>query len=112
MGILPNSQFGDVAIINLGEGGSVPVGLGSGSKFYALSNASKIPTASASSGVKPLVFPGSEIAENTPITARFSDLNSQFTVLALSNVEGLQLGKKSVNLVIVTTANRYANILV
>ena len=68
MGVLPNSQFGDVAVINLGESGSVPVGLGSGSSFYALANANKISTASASTGVKPLVFPGSEIAENTPIT--------------------------------------------
>ena len=56
MGVLPNSQFGDVAAINLGEGGSIPVGLGSGSKFYALANSNKIPTASASSGVKPLEF--------------------------------------------------------
>ena len=94
MGVLPNSQFGDVAVINLGEGGSVPVGLGSGSAFYALANSNKIPTASASTGVKPLVFPGSEIAENTPITARISDLNSQFTVLALRQAEALQRWKE------------------
>ena len=83
-----------VAVINLGEDGSVPVGLGSGSNFYALANASKLPIASASSGVKPLVFPGSEIAENTPITARVSDLNSQFTVLALRQAEALQRWKE------------------
>lgn len=94
MGVLPNSQFGDVAVINLGEGGSIPVGLGSGSKFYALANSNKIPTASASSGIKPLVSPGSEIAENTPITARVSDLNSQFTVLALRQAEALQRWKE------------------
>ena len=94
MGVLPNSQFGDVAVINLGEGGSVPVGLGSGSNFYALANSNKIPTATASSGIKPLVFPGSEIAENTPITARVSDLNSQFTVLALRQAEALQRWKE------------------
>ena len=94
MGVLPNSQFGDVAVINLGEGGFIPVGLGSGSKFYALANSNKIPSASAPSGVKPLVFPGSEIAENTPITARVSDLNSQFTVLALRQAEALQRWKE------------------
>ena len=94
MGVLPNSQFGDVAVINLGEGGSIPVGLGSGSSFYALANSNKIPTTSASSGVKPLVFPGSEIAENTPIIARISDLNSQFTVLALRQAEALQRWKE------------------
>lgn len=94
MGVLPNSQFGDVAVINLGEGGSIPVGLGSGSKFCALANSGKIPSATASTGVKPLVFPGSEIAENTPITARVSDLNSQFTVLALRQAEALQRWKE------------------
>lgn len=94
MGVLPNSQFGDVAVVDLGEGGSIPVGLGSGSAFYALANSNKIPTATASSGVKPLVFPGSEIAENSPITARISDLNSQFTVLALRQAEALQRWKE------------------
>lgn len=94
MGVLPNSQFGDVAVINLGEGGSIPVGLGSGSAFYALANSNKIINASASTGVKPLVFPNSEIAENTPITARISDLNSQFTVLALRQAEALQRWKE------------------
>lgn len=94
MGVLPNSQFGDVAVVSLGEGGSIPVGLGSGSAFYALANSNKIPSASASSGIKPLVFPGSEVAENTPITARVSDLNSQFTVLALRQAEALQRWKE------------------
>ena len=62
--------------------------------FYALSTSNKLPTASASTGVRPLVFPGSEIAENTPITARISDLNSQFTVLALRQAEALQRWKE------------------
>lgn len=94
MGVLPNSQFGDVAVIDLGESGSVPVGLDTGSAFYALANSNKFPTASTPSGVRPLVFPGSEIAENTPITARLSDLNSQFTVLALRQAEALQRWKE------------------
>lgn len=94
MGVLPNSQFGDVAVIDLGEGGSIPVGLGSGSAFYALASSNKIPTNTSSTGVKPLVFPGSEIPADTPITARISDLNSQFTVLALRQAEALQRWKE------------------
>lgn len=94
MGVLPNSQFGDVAVIDLGEGGSIPVGLGSGSAFYALANSNQIPTNTSSSGVKPIVFPGSEIPANIPITARISDLNSQFTVLALRQAEALQRWKE------------------
>lgn len=94
MGVLPNSQFGDVAVISLEEGDSIPVGLGSGSKFHALANATKITTATSFSGVKPLVIPSSAIAENTPITARVSDLNSRFTVLALRQAEALQRWKE------------------
>lgn len=94
MGVLPNSQFGDVAVIDLGEGGSIPVGLGSGSAFYALASSNQIPTDTSSTGVKPLVFPGSAIPANTPITARISDLNSQFTVLALRQAEALQRWKE------------------
>lgn len=94
MGVLPNSQFGDVAVIDLGEGGSIPVGLGSGSAFYALASSNEIPTNTSSTGVKPLVFPGSAIPANTPITARISDLNSQFTVLALRQAEALQRWKE------------------
>lgn len=94
MGVLPNSQFGDVAVIDLGEDGSIPVGLGSGSAFYALASSNQIPTNTSSTGVKPLVFPGSEIPANTPITARISDLNSQFTVLALRQAEALQRWKE------------------
>ena len=70
MGVLPNSQFGDVAVIDLGEGGSIPVGLGSGSAFYALASSNQIPSDTSSTGVKPLVFPGSEIAANTPKIGR------------------------------------------
>ena len=94
MGVLPNSQFGDVAVIDLGEGGSIPVGLGSGSAFYALASSNQIPTSSSSSGVKPLTFPGSTIPANSPITARISDLSSQFTVLALRQAEALQRWKE------------------
>jgi len=95
MGVLPNSQFGDVAVINyLGEDGSIPVGLGSGSGFYALGSSNAIASASVASAVKPLVFPGSTIPADTPITARISDLNSQFTVLALRQAEALQRWKE------------------
>lgn len=94
MGVLPNSQFGDVAVIDLGEGDSIPVGLGSGSKFSALCSSNVLSSATASTAVKPLVFPGSEIPSATPVTARISDLNSQFTVLALRQAEALQRWKE------------------
>lgn len=94
MGVLPNSQFGDVAVLDLGKDGFIPVGLGSGSAFYALSNSNDIVNNTASSAVKPIVFPGSKIPVNTPITAHISDLDSQFTVLALRQAEALQRWKE------------------
>ena len=72
----------------------IRVGLGSGSAFYSLVSSTQIPSATASSDIKPLVFPGSAIPANTPITARISDLNSQFTVLALRQAEALQRWKE------------------
>ena len=94
MGVLPNSQFGDVAVIDLGGSSSIPVGLGSNSAFYALASSNVIPSNTASTAVKPLVFPGSEISANTPVVAHLSDLNSQFTVLALRQAEALQRWKE------------------
>lgn len=94
MGVLPNSQFGDVAVIDLSVDGSVPVGLGSGSNFSALGTSSPVTSATTPTGIRPLVFPGSAIPANTPVTARISELNSQFTVLALRQAEALQRWKE------------------
>ena len=93
MGVLPNSQFGDVAVIDLGGNDSIPVGLGSGSAFYALASSTAVSSNTSSTTVKPLVFSGG-VPANTPVTARISDLNAQFTVLALRQAEALQRWKE------------------
>lgn len=94
MGVLPNSQFGDITVLSLSEDDSVSVGLKSGSSFYALCTSNPVVSASASTAVKPIVFPGSEIPASTPVAARISDLKAQFSVLTLRQAEALQRWKE------------------
>lgn len=95
MGVLPNSQFGDVAVINIPNSGASDVVLGSGTAK------SKIGVASAiSSGSAPIPFFALQAsASNTvPVSSTLrvdlSTLQSQFTVLALRQAEALQRWKE------------------
>lgn len=100
MGVLPNSQFGDVAVVNISNAeGSIPNSV-----------VLKAPTGKASSGI---VSTGSYNAPLTPISLAansasasnvipsgstlqvdLSGLQSQFTVLALRQAEALQRWKE------------------
>ena len=96
MGLLPNSQFGDVAVVNLGDSGSgtIPVGLLSDTEvFTQVFNATAMETVSDSS---PMAISGT-----TPVTARQSmvaRINSSdvasFSILALRQAEALQKWKE------------------
>lgn len=96
MGILPNSQFGDVAVVNLGDSGSgtIPVGLLSDTEVFTQAfNATAMKTASDTS---PLGISGS-----TPVSARqamVAQINSadvaSFSILALRQAEALQKWKE------------------
>ncbi len=91
MGLLPNSQFGDVALVNFGEDGSglLPVGLASDqSNFTQVYNSTALNSSSDTSGIS--VINGSSAAR-MPLVAQFSpsDQNS-FSILALRQAEALQ----------------------
>nr|DAH58009.1 MAG TPA: Major capsid protein [Microviridae sp.] len=96
MGILPNSQFGDVAVVNLGDSGSgvIPVGLISDTEvFTQVFNASAMSTVSDTSPIG--------ISGSTPVSARQSMVarinNSDvasFSILALRQAEALQKWKE------------------
>ena len=96
MGILPNSQFGDVAVVNLGDSGSgtIPVGLLSDTDvFTQVFNATAM---SSVSDTSPMGISGS-----TPVSARQSMVarinNSDvasFSILALRQAEALQKWKE------------------
>ena len=96
MGILPNSQFGDVAVVNLGDSGSgiLPVGFLSDTDVFA--RAFNATAMNKISDTSPLSISGT-----TPVSARQemvarinnSDVAS-FSILALRQAEALQKWKE------------------
>jgi hypothetical protein len=95
MGVLPNSQFGDVAVVNV-ENSSIPdVVLGKGSIVSPVGVASAV-----SSNTVPVPFFALQAsASNTlpvgsTLRVDLSTLQSQFTVLALRQAEALQRWKE------------------
>lgn len=95
MGVLPNSQFGDVAVVNV-EDSSIPdVVLGRGSKVSPVGVASTV-TANAT----PVPFFALQASASNTLPAGstlrvdLSTLQSQFTVLALRQAEALQRWKE------------------
>lgn len=95
MGVLPSSQFGDVAVLNLDRSGSGDVLLGSKSVFSKLGVASAV--TSPSSPV-PLFAIDASTSHALPVGStlhlELNSLKSQFTVLALRQAEALQRWKE------------------
>lgn len=95
MGVLPNSQFGDVAVVNV-ENSSIPdVVLGKGSKVSPVGVASAV---SSNSTPVPLFALQASDTNTLPVGSTLrvdlSTLQSQFTVLALRQAEALQRWKE------------------
>ena len=95
MGVLPNSQFGDVAVIDISNSGASDVVLGPDNKK------SKVGVASAvTSGSAPVPFFALQASASNTVPAAstlrvdLSTLQSQFTVLALRQAEALQRWKE------------------
>ena len=96
MGILPNSQFGDVAVVNLGDSGSgtIPVGFLSDTEVFTRAfNATAMNTVSDTSPIG--------ISGSSPVSARQSmvaQINNadvaSFSILALRQAEALQKWKE------------------
>lgn len=95
MGVLPNSQFGDVAVVNISDSGDSDVVLGpdtAKSKIGILSD--------VTAGKTPVPFFALQASASTAVPAGsalrvdLSTLQSQFTVLALRQAEALQRWKE------------------
>lgn len=95
MGVLPNSQFGDVAVIDFSGSGSSDVILGSNSAKSTVGIGSSI-----TSGTAPIPFfafqasPSNAVPVGSNLRIDLSSLQSQFTVLALRQAEALQRWKE------------------
>ena len=92
MGILPNSQFGDVAVVNLGDSGSgtIPVGFLSDTEvFNQAFNATAMFTVSDTS---PMGISGSSpVSARQAMVARIHSADvASFSILALRQAEALQ----------------------
>lgn len=98
MGVLPNSQFGDVAVIDVSDSGvsdSIYVVLGPDTAKSPISVASEV-----TSGTAPVPFFARQasatnfIPSGSSLRVDLSSLKSQFTVLALRQAEALQRWKE------------------
>ena len=98
MGVLPNSQFGDVAVLNLDnsdQSGSADVFLGSKSSHSRLAIASAV---TSSSAPVPLFALDASTSNSVPVGSslhvELGALKSQFSVLAIRQAEALQRWKE------------------
>lgn len=110
MGILPNSQFGDLAVVDLGtistEGSKIPVGAydgvnDSGSFHQFKTRTESVNTGASASEKGTQIFPrfpdSISVRENSNLWAVLGespDLNLKFSVLALRQAEALQKWKE------------------
>lgn len=97
MGVLPNSQFGDVAVLNMGlPGGELKVGFRTtDNKFVSAVTNAPLTTDNSSAGMSaPGVVAGSTVAAKSPLISDMSAFQSQFTILALRQAEALQRWKE------------------
>ena len=100
MGVLPNSQFGDVAVVNVSNSdGFIPKSVFLKSQSTNASsevvtngsyNASLTPIALAATNASPTNI----IPLGSPLQVNLSELQSQFTVLSLRQAEALQRWKE------------------
>ena len=95
MGVLPNSQFGDVAVVNIDSASIPDVVLGKGSVKSPVGIASPV---SSSSAPVPLFALQASASNTLPLASTLrvdlSSLQSQFTVLAIRQAEALQRWKE------------------
>lgn len=95
MGVLPNSQFGDVAVLDISNSGPSNVVLGPDGKKSTVGVASAVTSNSAPVPFFALQASASNtVPASSTLRVDLSTLQSQFTVLALRQAEALQRWKE------------------
>lgn len=97
MGVLPNSQFGDIAVIDLSSEGSPrqPLQVADNSGKLQPVITSNIMTSTATiAPISVKLSSGQSIAAGSSLTTDLSDIASKFSVLALRQAEALQRWKE------------------
>ena len=97
MGVLPNSQFGDIAVVNLeSPSGDLKAGFKTtDGKFVPAVTGLVLSSDKSSTGLStPGATSADPVAVKSPLISDLSVLQSQFTVLALRQAEALQRWKE------------------
>lgn len=95
MGVLPNSQFGDVAVIDIPNSGVSDIVLGPDTAKSKVGIASAVTSGTASVPFFALqASPSKPVPVGSTLRVDLSTLQSQFTVLALRQAEALQRWKE------------------
>nr|QPB07449.1 MAG: major capsid protein [Microvirus sp.] len=100
MGVLPNSQFGDVAVMNITGADGVdflPVEVYNNSSKNTAQAATAQPIFTGTENISlqfPTAVSGSGFPQGSPLVARMSELKAGFTILALRQAEALQRWKE------------------
>ena len=96
MGVLPNSQFGDVAVLHLDNSALAGVGfLDSKDNVSPLYSKTDMTSSSSAVDFAALDLPsGAQVVANTALQVNLKDLQSQFSVLAIRQAEALQRWKE------------------
>lgn len=95
MGVLPNSQFGDIAVLNISNSGSADVVLGAEGKNSKLHTPILVTSDKAAVSLfAPQASSSNVLPSGSSLHLALSTLKSQFTVLALRQAEALQHWKE------------------
>lgn len=94
MGVLPNSQFGDVAVIDLPSSTSNVQVADTSGNFYSVGTATVMNTGIATSPIGIHLPSGKVVNAGSPLSVNMHDISSKFTVLALRQAEALQRWKE------------------
>ena len=94
MGVLPNSQFGDVAVIDLPSSISKVQVVDTSGASHPIGTATVMNKGIATSPIGVDLSSGGTINAGSPLTVNVQDIASKFTVLALRQAEALQRWKE------------------
>lgn len=94
MGVLPNSQFGDVAVIDLPSSVSKVQVADTSGVSHPVGTATVMNKGIATSPIGVNLSSGGTINAGSPLTVNVQDIASKFTVLALRQAEALQRWKE------------------
>ena len=83
MGVLPNSQFGDVAVIDLGNSTSSVLVSDSSGNARSVNIATALTSSANSSSVSVNLPSGKTVSKDSRLYVSLRDMSSQMTVLAL-----------------------------